>query len=267
MAVDDQVPVVGSVHPALSIAPDDRFGPEPGEPRQVAREFEGHHLYGHGSDLPEPIDDLGVVHDDDHPPGGLCDHLFAQQRAAQSLDQVEAGVHLVGPGDGQVERSECSQRTQRDAQPAAGVPCADRRGHAGHIGHLASCDASAQGLDKMGDGRAGPEAQTHAGAYPPGRVAPRHALQFIDGMSGQCIAGLGFVRVLPQTRKGPIYPFAGVLTSRPAREPFPFARNRTAIPRGSAPGRKSPSSLVHRLRTSSNRNTQRDHRRHEGHHP
>ena len=93
---------------------------------------------GSGRPLAQPSTSLRLVADDHDQPAGAGDHLLAQLRAAQALDQVEAGVDLVGAVD--------RRRRAAGARPrsASGIPrrrqrsaVASRRGHAGDVAQAA----------------------------------------------------------------------------------------------------------------------------------
>src|SRR5690606_19518016 len=116
----------------------------------------------------ERIDELARIGDDNHPVGGGGDDLFAQQGAAAALDEVHAGVDLVGAVDGEVEAVEGVEVGKGNAE-GAGLPVGGLGG--GDAEDLeAVADALAEQVDEVAGGGAGAEAETHAGAD----VAQRH---------------------------------------------------------------------------------------------
>ena len=91
---------------------------------------------------------------------GRGDDLFAQQRAAAALDQVQVRVDLVGAVDGQVEFRRLVERRQRHAEFGAEAGRALGRRHADDL--HAGRDLVGQQPDELLGGRAGADAEPHA---------------------------------------------------------------------------------------------------------
>ena len=140
---------------------------------------------GSGATLTQPGDELALVGDDHHQPPGARDDLLAQVGAAEALDQVEAGIDLVGAVDHDIELGRLRERRQRDAEAAAGGGRRVRGGHAGHVAQAAGGDPRGQRLEHHSRRRPRAEAEPHpvadvapdrllAGGAPP-RVDRAHA--------------------------------------------------------------------------------------------
>ena len=103
---------------------------------------------------------FGIVGDHDHAIRGRRHDLFAQQRAAAALDEVEIGIDFVGAIDRQIEPVDLIQRRQRNA---AALGIGARRLRCRHADDLKpGAYPLAKQLDKMLGGRPGAEAELHA---------------------------------------------------------------------------------------------------------
>ena len=108
----------------------------------------------------ERFDQLGTVGNHDHAGRGRGDDLFAQQRAATTLDQCEFRIDLVGAVDGEVEFRHFVERGERHAELHAQGCGAFRRWHArdSHAG----CNLLGQKPHELLRSRAGADAEPHA---------------------------------------------------------------------------------------------------------
>jgi hypothetical protein len=131
-AVEDQSPssVTGAPGVDARLRIPAQIAKEPHRDRQRERD----HLDRERRTLAEPAHELGLVGDDHHPPGGRRDHLLAQVRASQALDQVQRRVDLVGAVDHDIELGDVREREERDPPLAAALGRRGGRGHAGDIG-------------------------------------------------------------------------------------------------------------------------------------
>ena len=131
----------------------------------------------------ENIDPFGVVGDHDHAIRSGGHDLFAQQRAAAALDQVERGIDLVGAVDGEVEPIDIVERGQGDAA-LLGLDAGRLRGrHAHHV--QSGADLFTEQVDKMPGGRTGAEAELHAVPHMLKRARRRLPFQFVH-IHAQC---------------------------------------------------------------------------------
>ena len=150
------------------------FHPQRDLPRQAERcrrgkhgsarrlQPERHHL-DRQREAAERGDDLAAVGDHHHRRGGAGDDLLTQQRPAAALDQGEVRPDLVGAVDGEVELGLLVERRQRDAEPLGQRPGGLGGRHAAH--GKAGAHPRAQQLDEDVGGRAGAEAEPHAGPH------------------------------------------------------------------------------------------------------
>ena len=112
---------------------------------------------------PSSGDELGRIRDNHHPFRGGGDDLLAQQRAAAALDQSELGIDFVRPVNGQIELQKVVQRGDRNAE----APCLtlSRFGSGDASNVKTRFDSLPDEIDEMAGGRAGAEAEPHAGPH------------------------------------------------------------------------------------------------------
>ena len=78
---------------------------------------EGDHLHGNRGVRPKPVHQLAAVDDDREAVARRRDDLLAQQRAAQSLDQIErAALDLVRTVDREIDLAMLAERGERNAR-------------------------------------------------------------------------------------------------------------------------------------------------------
>ena len=106
----------------------------------------------------EAADHLGVVDDAHKERARHLDHLFAQQRAAAALDDVEVGVDLVGAVDRDVELGLRVERRERDAELLGLLVRAHARRHGDDVLERAALEQRADAVDRKRGGRARAEA-------------------------------------------------------------------------------------------------------------
>ncbi len=99
----------------------------------------------------------------DHPFRGGGDDLLAQQRAAAALDQSELGIDFVRPVDRQIELQKVVQRGDRNAE--APRLTLSRFGGGDASNGKTGLDPLPDEIDEMAGGRAGAEAEPHAGPH------------------------------------------------------------------------------------------------------
>lgn len=161
--------VVGHVGLPRAINPELRLAPLLGEqllePDEVVVPAELHDLDGHGEAAPAQAgDELRLVRDDDEAGGCGLDHLLAEEGAAAALDEVEGGVDLVGPVDGEVEAGVLVEGGEGDAEGGGLLEGALRGRDADDVAELAGGEEVADLGDDEGSGGAGAEAEDHAAA-------------------------------------------------------------------------------------------------------
>ena len=178
-AVEDAVALIGDER-AAGVDAQLRFPSQVAKQTLHDRQRERDHLDRERRALAEPAHELRLVGDDHHPPGGRRDHLLAQVRASQPLDQVERRVDLVGAVDHEVELGDVLEREERDPQLVAPRGRRSGGGHAGDVGEGARSEPLAQRIEHLRGGRAAAQAQPH----------PR-ADEAVDGRG----AGLGLERL------------------------------------------------------------------------
>src|SRR5215471_10583993 len=103
-AIEDVIAAIGDVGPLAGDVTPLRQAAEPGERdrRRLPAKLGDFDRYR--GMLAETFDKLLLIHDDYQPAARCCDNLFAQQGAAETLDQVEgAQLYLVRSVDRQVE--------------------------------------------------------------------------------------------------------------------------------------------------------------------
>ena len=114
------------------------------------------------------------VGDHDHAIRRRGDDLFAQQRAAAALDDIERRIDFIGAIDGQIEPVDVVERGQLDAASYRVGAGRFRGRHADHV--KPGADPFAQKFDEMFRGRTGAEAELHAVAHMLERAAPPPAV-------------------------------------------------------------------------------------------
>ena len=93
------------------------LAPRPSRAAQVCFQPEGDDLDGNRCARAQPIHQLGPVHDDRQAPASGGDDLLAQQRSAQSLNQIErAAFHLVRAVDREIDLPMLGERSERNAR-------------------------------------------------------------------------------------------------------------------------------------------------------
>src|SRR5690606_32418805 len=106
---------------------------------------------------------LALVSNHNHARGGAGDDFLPQQSAAAAFDQAEVGPDLVGAIHREVERRCIVERGERNAAASRlGLGLA-RGWHANYL--QAGPHLLTQQIYKVPRGRAGAEAETHAGPY------------------------------------------------------------------------------------------------------
>ena len=123
--------------------------------------------------LPEPLDELFLIHHDDQPAARCGNDLFAQQGASETLDQIEgAELDLVRAVDSQIETLIFSKGCDRNAE-SPGLDCRALGGRNAH--HPEPCgNTPRQPFDHKGSRRPGSEPEDHA------------VLDFLDRTHGCC---------------------------------------------------------------------------------
>ena len=161
VAVQDQVAVVGFIG-SSGVGVPAQLGSQALIHEVVADEGagEGDYLHRQGGSGAEPRHHLGGVDDYDQLFAGARDDFLAQQGTAQTLDEIEPWIDLVGAVDGQIDRQAALQIEDFDVQ----LPGEAGRG----LGCGYGADAQAlrhappQGPDGVFGGRAGSQAHHHA---------------------------------------------------------------------------------------------------------
>ena len=161
LAVEDPVAAVGAEKLAGRIAPRLRLGAEPAQAVGCGLPAERHDLDRHRRGSAKPLNQLPAIGDDDQPIARRRDDLFAQQGAAETLDQVErADLDLVGAVDRDVDPPVFGEAGERDAAARAWAALRSEVGMPTDAQAVAN--PADQRLDGKLGGRAGAETDDHA---------------------------------------------------------------------------------------------------------
>ena len=123
---------------------------------------ERHHLDRDGPVASQAWHQFALIYDDQLAPRSLGDDLFAQQRAAAALDEVQLRVHFVGAVDRQVDAGLRFQTGQRDAEATRFLRHSARGRNADNVVQLTRRQQLAEAADGQQRGAAFAQAQHHA---------------------------------------------------------------------------------------------------------
>ncbi len=192
-AVIDEVALVGDVGAPVFLGAQVRISAEFVEEVPLAGAAEGDDFDGQAVKGAELRRHLGFVDHDDFALAGLGHDFLVEQGAAAALDQIEAGVDLVGPVDGHIDDGGALGIDQREAGRPCGAGHFGRSGEAAESGQFAGGVAAGDFADGMDGGRAGAESDDGAG------------FEEADGVNG----GGVFERIPVQRAHQGIVPFPG----------------------------------------------------------
>ena len=147
---------------------------------------EGDDLHRYCPGCPEPLDQFGIIDDDDEALGRLGDDLLAQVGAAAAFDEIERGIDFIGAVDGDIDARAFGQCRQWDAEFDGGPLGGERGGYSADVGQFAAAERMGDAAGGENGGAAAAQAHDHARFDEAGGVFARLLFESVGFHAGHC---------------------------------------------------------------------------------